>query len=70
MAPDGDRPATPTDNRGRQLGKSLLFAEDWSRSGPACLPAAHDDVLARVLEDVLDRRKAADPADMRRVIST
>ena len=47
----------------------MLFAEDWSRPGPAYLPAAHDDVLARVLEDVLDRRKAADVADVRRVIS-
>ena len=66
---DGDRPANPTDNRGRHLGKSLLFAEDWSRPGPACLPAAQDDVLASVLEDVLDLRKASDAADMRRVIS-
>ena len=68
-APNADRPATSTDNHGRHLGKSLFFAEDWSRPERTCLPAANGDVLARVLEDVLDRRKAADMADKRRVIS-
>ena len=68
-APNADRPATSTDNYGRHLGKSLFFAEDWSRPRHTCLPAAHVDVLARVLEDVLNRREAADVADMRRVIS-
>ena len=47
----GARSASPTDNRRRHLGKSLLFAEDWIRAGPAYLPAAHDDVLTSVLED-------------------
>ena len=42
-APDSDRPATPTDNHGRHLSKSLLFTEDWSRPSRACLPAAHDE---------------------------
>ena len=51
------------------MGKSLFFAEDCSRPGRTCLPAAHDDVLARVLKDVLDRRKVVDVVDMRRVIS-
>ena len=68
-APDSNRPATLISNHGFHLGKSLLFTEDWSRPGRACLPAAHDDVLARVLEHVLDRRKAADMAYMRGVIS-
>ena len=68
-APDGYRPATTTDNHGRHLGKSLLFTEDWSHPGRACSLAAHDDVLAMVVEDLLDRRKAWDVAGVRRVIS-
>ena len=69
-ASDADRPANSTDNHGHHMGKSLFFAQEWSRPERTCLPAAHDDVLAWVLEDVLDRRKAADVADMCRVIST
>ena len=66
----GDRSATPTGNHGRQLGKSLVFTEYCGSPDSACLPAAHDNVLDRVLEDLLNRRKAGDVAEMRRVIST
>ena len=68
--PYRDRPATPTANHGRHLGKFLVFTEYCSSQDRACLHAAHDDVFARVLEDLLDQRKAGDVADMRRVIST
>ena len=69
MGPERRPTGTTTDNHGRHLGKSLFITEDCSRPGCACLPAAHDDVLARLLEGILDRRKAGDVADMRRVIS-